>query len=227
MRSTWRNRSIAAVTAASLMGGGLLVSSAAAARPSETAGAVVPMTAPQVDGVSPGIGGPGDIVEITGMHFSDGVNPPAVTFLSVPAEVTEYTDTLIMAVVPVVPDPPDGFIELRVTTSGGFGNAPFKYEEGSDGELSAPKLLSAKVFKGKIRLRWNAPESGAATVTAYEWRYQEKGKTWSPWKKSAKAGKARTQVIKRIRPKRVYVFEVRAVAGTTPGPVATVEARGR
>ena len=223
----WRNRSIAALAAASMLAGGLLVSSTAVAQPIVDTETVVPMAAPQVDGVSPGIGGPGDVVEITGMHFSDGVNPPVVTFLSVPAEVAEYTDTTIMAVVPVVPDPPEGFIELRVTTSGGFGNAPFKYEEGSDGALSAPKLLSAKVFKGKIRLRWNAPESGAASVTAYEWRYQEMGKTWSPWKKSAKAGKARTQVVKRIRPKRTYVFEVRAMAGTTPGPAASVEARGR
>lgn len=224
MGTMWGLRTIAAVTAVSLLGGGLLVGSAAAAHSADA----VPAMSPQIDGVSPGFGGPGDVIEIEGLHFNDGVSAPAVTFLGVPAEVVAFTDTLIETVVPVVPNPPDGFIELRVTTAGGIAQAPFTYKEGADGQLSAPKLLRAQVFKGKIRLRWNAPEVGASTVTAYEWRFQQKGAaTWSEWKKSGRAGKARTQVVKRIRPKRVYVFEVRAVAGTNPGPVAMVEARGR
>lgn len=38
---------------------------------------------------------------------------------------------------------------------------------------------------------------------------------------------ARKQVVKKIRPKKMYVFEVRAVAGTTAGPAASMELKGK
>lgn len=179
--------------------------------------------APQIDSVDPGLGGPGDIIEITGRGFVEGGRPATVTFLSVPGIVESFTDSLLVVEVPVIPNPPDGFIELRISTSLGADVAPFRYYPGSPGALSAPTALTGKAGKGQVRLRWGVPTSGADQITGYMYRFQLKGKKWSKWKKVAKGAKARKQVVKKIAPKRTYVFEVRAMAGTTEGPAASWE----
>ena len=182
---------------------------------------------PRLSEVSPAAGGPGDVIEILGEGFVENGRPATVTFLSVPGKVEEFSDTRLSVEVPVVQNPPDGFIELRITTSLGSDVAPFRYYAGQPGELSAPTVLDGKASKGKVRLRWGVPKTGADKVTAYEWRFQLKGKAWSKWKKVAKGAKARKQVVKKIRPKKMYVFEVRAMAGTTAGPSASVELKGK
>lgn len=189
---------------------------------------VSPMAAPQIDGVSPGFGGPGDVIEITGRgFFNDGV-PPTVTFLSLyGAEVEGWNDSRITVIVPVVPDAPEGFIELKVSTAAGSDVAPFRYYASPPGDLGMPVGLKGKALKGKVRLTWSPPTQGASTVTEYQWRFQQRGKAWSPWKKSAKGAEARQQVVKRIRPRQAYVFQVRAMAGSTEGPAATTPVTGR
>ena len=188
---------------------------------------VVPYAAPQIDGVSPGMGGPGDRIEITGRGFSDGGQAPTVTILSTPAQVTTFTDSVITVVVPTITDPPDGFVELKVSTSAGFDVAPFRYYGAPPGELGMPVGLAGKPLKGKVRLTWSPPTQGANTVTEYQWRFQLQRSAWSPWKKVAKGTQARQQTVKRIRPKQVYVFQVRAMAGSTAGPAATTQVTGK
>ena len=188
---------------------------------------VIRATAPQIDSVSPGMGGPGDSIEITGRGFSDGGQAPTVTLLGTPATVTAFTDAAITFVVPVVSDPPDGFLELKVATSLGSDIAPFTYYGSPPGELGAPVGLAGKARKAKVRLTWSPPSQGASTVTEYQWRFQLKGKAWSPWRKVAKGADARQQLVKRIRPRQVYVFQVRAMAGTTAGPAATTQVTGK
>ena len=189
---------------------------------------VSPNAAPQIDSVSPGMGGPGARIEITGRGFSDGGQAPTVTILSTPAQVTTFTDSAITVVVPTISDPPDGFVELKVSTSAGFDVAPFRYYGSPPGELGMPVGLAGKPLKGKVRLTWSPPTQGASTVTEYHWRFQLQRGAWSPWKKVAKGGaEARQQTVKRIRPRQVYNFQVRAMAGSTAGPAATTQVTGK
>lgn len=221
-----RIRRFTLVTALAVLVTALVVPQSAGV--SQPTGAATRATAPQIDSVSPGFGSPGDLIEITGRGFDDGGNPPTVTFLSVPAKVQAFTDAAMTVVVPEIPNPPDGFLELLISNPAGSDRAPFRYypsEQG--GELTAPTSLTAKARKGKVILRWSPPASGAVTVVSYQWRFRQKGKGWSAWKTVAKGAQARQQVVKRIRPKKVYTFEVRAVAAGVPGPAATVSARGR
>lgn len=184
-------------------------------------------TAPQIDSVSPGFGGPGDPIEITGRGFSDNGAPASVTFLGTPGTVTSFTDNQLVVLVPTIPDPPDGFVELRVSNSLGAEIAPFRYYAAPPGEVSEPVGLKAKATKGKVTLTWSPPSRGADTVTSYQWRFQPKRGAWSTWRTVAKGAAARQQVVKRVRPKKVYVFQVRAVAGSTTAPAATTQAKGR
>jgi hypothetical protein len=91
----------------------------------------------------------------------------------------------------------------------------------------APTNLRASASKGRVTLTWAPPAQGAGGVTDYQWRSQVKGATEGNWKKVAKGAGARQQVVLRIRPKVVYVFQVRAMAGSTAGPAATTQARGK
>ena len=189
---------------------------------------VSPNAAPQIDSVSPGMGGPGDRIEITGRGFSDGGKAPTVTILNTPAQVTTFTDSAITVVVPIITDPPDGFVELKVSTSSGFDMAPFRYYGSPPGELGMPVGLKGTPLKAKVRLTWSPPTQGASTVTEYQWRFQLQRGAWSPWKKVGKGGaEARQQTVKRIRPRQVYVFQVRAMAGSTAGPAATTQVTGK
>ena len=186
-------------------------------------------SAPQLSGISPGFGSPGDEIEITGTGFATGGSAPVVTFLSLyPGELVDFSNTRIRVIVPVIPDPPtDGRpIELRITTSAGSTSGPFVYY-GQSSNLGAPTVLKATAKKGKVILSWKPPAAGAASVTSYQWRSQVKGKAWSKWKTVSKGAKARKQTVKRIRPKQMYVFEVRAMAGSTEGPAASAQARGK
>jgi hypothetical protein len=207
------------VTAAVIAAGALIAPANAAP--------VVPYAAPQIDSVSPGMGGPGDRIEITGRGFSDAGQPPTVTFLSAPAQVATFSDSAITVVVPTIADPPDGFVELKVATAAGSDSAPFRYYAAPPGELGMPVGLKGTPLKGKVRLTWSPPTKGTDKVTEYQWRFQQRGKAWSPWKKSAKGAEARQQTVKRIRPRQVYVFQVRAMAGTTAGPAATTQVTGK
>ena len=214
------HRRLVSVTAV-LIAAGALVAPANAA-------SVAPYAAPQIDSVSPGMGGPGDRIEITGRGFSDGGQAPTVTILSTPAQVTTFTDSAITVVVPTIADPPEGFVELRVSTSAGSDIAPFRYYAAPPGELGMPVALKGTPLKGKVRLTWSPPTKGTTLVTAYEWRFQLQRGAWSPWKKVAKGGaEARQQTVKRIRPRLVYNFQVRAMAGTTAGPAATTQVTGK
>ena len=187
-----------------------------------------PAAAPQIDSVSPGMGGPGDRIEITGRGFSDGGQAPTVTMLSTPAQVTTFTDSAITVVVPTISDPPEGFVELKVSTSAGFDVAPFRYYGSPPGELGMPVGLKGTPLKGKVRLNWSPPTQGASTVTEYQWPFQLQRGAWSPWKTVAKGGaEARQQTVKRIRPRLVYNFQVRALAGSTAGPAATTQVTGK
>ncbi|MEY3732976.1 MAG: hypothetical protein RL347_335 [Actinomycetota bacterium] len=185
-------------------------------------------TAPQIDSVSPGMGGPGDRIEITGRGFSDGGSPATVTFLSTPATVAEFTDSAMTVIVPTIANPPEGFVELKVSNSAGSDIAPFRYYAAPPGEVSEPVGLKARPSKGKVTLTWSPPTRGSALVTSYQWRSQLRGAIkWSDWKTVAKGPAAKSQVVKRIRPKQTYVFQVRAMAGSVTGPAATVSARGK
>ena len=188
---------------------------------------VGPTAAPQIDSVSPGMGGPGDRIEITGRGFSDGGQAPTVTFLSTPGQVTAFTDSAITVVVPTISNPPDGFVELKVATSAGSDVAPFRYYGSPPGELGMPVGLTGKALKAKVRLTWSPPTQGTSTVTEYQWRFQLQRGAWSPWMKVAKGAEARQQTVKRIRPRQVYVFQVRAMAGSTAGPAATTQVTGK
>ena len=213
-------RRLASVTAALIAAGALIAPVNAAP--------VAPYAAPQIDSVSPGMGGPGDRIEITCRGFSDGGQAPTVTILSTPAQVTTFTDSAITVVVPTISDPPDGFVELKVSTSAGFDVAPFRYYGSPPGELGMPVGLKGTPLKGKVRLNWSPPTQGASSVTEYQWRFQLQRGAWSPWKKVAKGGAdARQQTVKRIRPRQVYVFQVRAMAGSTAGPAATTQVTGK
>ena len=109
-------------------------------------------------------------------------------------------------VVPIITDPPDGFVELKVSTSSGFDMAPFRYYGSPPGELGMPVGLKGTPLKAKVRLTWSPPTQGASTVTEYQWRFQLQRGAWSPWKKVGKGGaEARQQTVKRIRPRQVYV----------------------
>ena len=209
-----------AILALGLAVGGLTVST--------VAGAVAPRaTAPQIDSVSPGMGGPGDRIEITGRGLSDGGAPATVTFLSTPATVSSFTDNQLTVIVPTISDPPEGFVELKVANSLGSDIAPFRYYAAPPGDVSEPVGLKARPTKGRVTLTWAPPSRGADTVTSYQWRSQPQRGAWSPWKTVAKGAAASKQVVKRIRPKKVYIFQVRAMAETVTGPAATVQATGR
>lgn len=208
------------VTATAIAAGALIAPANAAP--------VVPYAAPQIDSVSPGMGGPGDRIEITGRGFSDGGQAPTVTFQSATAQVAMFTDSGITVVVPTIADPPDGFVELRVATSAGSDVAPFRYYAAPPGELGTPVGLTGKALKGKVRLTWSPPTKGTDRVTEYQWRFQLQRGAWSPWKKVAKGSpEARQHTVKRIRPRLVYNFQVRAMAGTTAGPAATTQVTGK
>jgi hypothetical protein len=189
--------------------------------------------APQIDSISPGFGRAGDVIEITGRGFRNGGLPPTVTFLSLyQGEVDGWNDSRITVIVPVVPNPPDGFIELRVTTSAGSDVGPFRYY--SDGPSpspttpGAPQGLKAVAKKGKVLLSWRAPASGASSVTSYQWMISVKGTDrWSKWKTVRGGANGLKQTAKRIRPRTAYLVEVRAMAGTQAGPAAQVEFRGK
>lgn len=188
-------------------------------------------SAPQLSGISPGFGSPGDAIEITGDHLTDGNGPPKVTFLSLyEGSVIQFSETKILVVVPTIPDPPsDGRpIELRVTTSAGSASGPFMYY-GSTSGLGAPTSLKAKARKGKVTLTWKPPVTGAASVTSYQWSVSLSGTDrWSKWKTVGKGNpRARKQTVKRIRPGKDYVFLVRAMAGDVAGPEASILARGK
>jgi hypothetical protein len=184
--------------------------------------------APQIDSVSPAMGGPGDRIEITGRGFSDNGSPATVTFLLTPATVSEFTDSAMTVIVPTISNPPEGFVELKVSNSAGSDIAPFRYYAAPPGEVSEPVGLKARPSKGKVTLTWSPPTQGAALVTSYQWRSQLRGAIkWSDWKTVAKGAAAGSQVVKRIRPKKVYVFQVRALAGSVTGPAATTSATGR
>jgi hypothetical protein len=209
----------------------LLVATAVAASmamPAQAAPVQQVAIAPQIDSVDPGFGGPGDTIEITGRGFTEGGRPARVTFTppqapGVAGIIESFTDSRLVVEVPNIPNGPDAFIELRVSTSLGSEVAPFRYYPGTPGALSAPRSLTGKAGKGQVRLRWGVPTSGADQITGYEYRFQIKGKKWAKWKKVAKGAKARKQVVKKISPKKTYVFEVRAMAGTTEGPAASWE----
>lgn len=190
---------------------------------------VSPMAAPQIDGVSPGFGGPGDVIEITGRGFLNGGLPPTVTFMSLYAGTVDgWNDTRITVIVPVVPDPPDGFIELRVTTAGGSDVGPFRYYSDAPATLSAPQALKATPTRGKVALSWRAPVSGATSVTSYQWTMSIKGTDrWSKWKTVRGGPRGLKQTVKRIKPRTTYVVEVRAMAGAQAGPAAQVEFTGK
>ena len=194
----------------------------------EAAGALQPRAvAPQIDSVSPAVGGPGDRIEITGRGFSDNGTAATVTFLSTPATVASFSDSQLVVVVPTISNPPEGFVELKVSNSAGSDVAPFRYYAAPPGDVSEPVGLKAAATRGKVTLTWTPPTRGADTVTAYQWRFQPQRGAWSAWKTVPKGATASKQVVKRIRPKKVYVFQVRAVAGTVTGPAATVQATGR
>ena len=93
--------------------------------------------------------------------------------------------------------------------------------------VTEPTSLSAAAQKGRVTLRWAPPNNASSTITAYQWRFQVKGGAWSPWRTVAKGAEARQQTVKRIRPRQVYVFQVRAMAGTTAGPAATTQVTGK
>jgi hypothetical protein len=174
------------------------------------------------------MGGPGDRVEITGRGFTDGGSPATVTFLSTPANVAEFTDSAMTVIVPTITNPPEGFVELKVSNGAGSDVAPFRYYAAPPGDVSEPVGLKARPAKGKVTLTWSPPSQGAALVTSYQWRSQLRGAMkWSEWKTVAKGAAAGSQVVKRIRPKKVYVFQVRALAGSLTGPAATTSATGR
>ncbi len=183
--------------------------------------------APQIDSVDPAAGSPGDRIAITGRGFSVNGAAATVTFLGVAGTVTSFTDSQLTVIVPSIPNPPDGFVELRVSNPVGFDIAPFRYYAAPPGDVSEPVGIKAKPSKGKVTLTWAPPSRGANLVTAYEWRFQPQRGKWSKWTVAAKGAAARKQVVKRIRPKSVYVFQVRAVAGSTAGPAATTQAKGR
>lgn len=188
--------------------------------------------APLLSGISPGFGKAGDVVEITGSGFSSDGRAPKVTFLSLyEADIEEYSDSRIIVIVPVVPNPPDDGrpIELRVTTSAGSDAGPFRYYGGdSPGSLSEPAALTVKVKKGKVNLRWRPPESGASSVTSYQWTISVKGTDrWSKWATVKGGPRGLKKTVKRIKPRTDYLVEVRAMAGKTAGPVAQVEFRGK
>lgn len=189
---------------------------------------VSPTAAPQINSVSPGMGGPGDAVELTGTGLSVGGEAPTVTFLDLyPAQVKSHSPSALTVVVPTIPDPPDGIIQIRVTTTSGSGIAPFRYYATPPGDVTSPTSLKARPTKGKVTLTWGPPTGGASMVTAYEWRVQLQRGPWSVWKKVAKGAAARQQTVLRIKRGKVYVFQVRAIAGATRGPAATTLATGQ
>jgi hypothetical protein len=205
------------------------------AAPHAPAQTITPRSAPQISYVDPAMGGAGDVLEIGGRGFVNSGQPASVTFHRTSSDAgvrgtvqAGFTDERLTVTVPTITNPPAGFMELRITTSAGSDSAPFRYYSGKPGALSQPTSLAAKATKGKVTLRWMPPTTGASTVTAYEWTVSVKGTDrWAPWKKVAKGAQARSQVVKRIRPKTAYVFEVRAVAGSTQGPGARIEVRGK
>lgn len=189
---------------------------------------ISPTAAPQITSVSPRMGGPGDAVELTGTGLSVGGEAPSVTFLDLyPAQVKSHSPSALTVVVPTIPDPPDGFIQIRVTTSSGSGIAPFRYYATPPGEVTSPTSLKARPTRGKVTLTWGPPTGGAGMVTAYEWRFQLQRGPWSAWKKVAKGADARQQTVLRMKRNKVYVFQVRAIAGSQRGPAATTQATGK
>jgi hypothetical protein len=210
-----------AVAVLGLIAGGMTVAQSVSAVESRA-------VAPQIDSVSPAMGGPGDRIEITGRGFSDSGRAASVTFLGTPATVSSFSDNELVVLVPMIPNPPDGFIELKVSTSLGSDIAPFRYYAAPPGDVSEPVGIKARPAKGKVTLTWSPPSRGAALVTSYQWRSQLRGALkWSEWKTVAKGAAAKSQVVKRIRPKQTYVFQVRALAGSTAGPAATTSAKGK
>jgi len=196
-----------------------------------SAGAVqVAQAPPQLSSINPGFGSPGDVIEITGNHLTNGSSPPRVTFLSLyEGTVVSFGETKVSVVVPTIPNPPsDGRpIELRVTTSAGSDAGPFRYYGNTSG-LGAPTSLKATAKKGKVLLRWQPPVSGAASITSYQWSVALAGTDkWSKWRTVAKGPKGTKQTVKRIRPGKDYIFKVRAMSGTVAGDEASLIVRGK
>jgi hypothetical protein len=218
VKSAW-GRSFA-VMSVSVLASGFLAGPAGAVQ--------IAQAAPVIAGISPGSGSPGDLIEITGDHLVVSGERPRVTFLNrYEGTLLQFSESIILVVVPTIPDPPaDGRpIELRVTTSAGSDARAFRYSAPS---LGAPVGLKATALRGKVRLRWMPPASGASSVTSYQWSFALAGTDrQSKWKTVAQGAKARKQTVKRIRPGRDYVFFVRAMAGTEAGVPASVIARGQ
>ena len=84
---------------------------------------------------------------------------------------------------------------------------------------TAPRDLAAVAGDTLVRITWNPPaDDGGSAVTGYQYQVDDDG-----WQ-NAGAAAARSVVVTGLENGRRYTFSLRAVNGTGPGAVATVQA---
>ena len=102
------------------------------------------------------------------------------------------------------------------------GAAPAATVQAQDGTPTAPRDLAAAPGDTMVTLTWSPPANdGGSDITGYEYQVDE-----GDWE-DAGAADARSLVVSDLENIRLYAFSVRAVNGTGPGAVATVEAKPR
>ncbi len=113
--------------------------------------------------------------------------------------------------------------EVRAVNKAGMSATPVAGAAIPASLPSEPQGLQADTSggDGQVVLTWTAPSSnGGSALTAYEYRVRD-GSAW----RSPPTALGTTVTLRDLTPRRLHIFDVRAVNAIGPGPVATVEAR--
>ena len=86
------------------------------------------------------------------------------------------------------------------------------------GPLSAPRNLTAAAGNGQVTLRWSPPQSGAGSITRYEYRRDTTPNAGGTGTWTTTGGTGTTFTVTSLANGTRYYFRVRAVSSDGPGP---------
>ena len=117
--------------------------------------------------------------------------------------------------------------ELRAVNASGPGPGSARAVVTPSGAPGAPRDLHALVTNGQVALRWKAPENrGSSELTGYQFRQSaDNGSSWMPDWTPVPGGNVEEHTVAGLANAATYVFEVRAINESGPGPAARVYAR--